>query len=53
MASQMSAGCSWRSRLEHVHMPDRHRDLRDERDVERAARVAGALQSAGVGQRDA
>ena len=33
-------------------MPERHADLRDERDEERTARVARALQSAGVGQRD-
>src|SRR6266508_6519679 len=37
-------------RLEYGTEADRHRDLRDDRDVQRATGVAGALQAAGVGE---
>jgi len=39
-------------RLDDRAEPQRHRDLRDHRDVERAARVAGPLQTSGIAQRD-
>ena len=40
------------SLLDHVADAQRQRDLRDDRDVERALRIAGSLESAGVSQRD-
>ena len=40
-------------RLEVEAQAERDGDLRDQRDEQRAARVAGALQAARVGQRDA
>src|SRR5512132_584788 len=39
-------------RLENGADSDRHDDLRDDRDVERAARVTGALEATGVGEGD-
>ena len=38
--------------LDHEADAERHDDLRDDRDVERALGVARALQPAGVGERD-
>ena len=48
----MSIGSSVPTLLDDEADAERHDDLRDDRDVERALRVAGALQSAGVGERD-
>src|SRR5207253_5846831 len=37
-------------RLKHGAQADRHHDLGDDRDIQRAPRVAGTLQAAGVAQ---
>ena len=52
MASQMSAARRPCSASITAQKPERHDDLGDERDVERALRVARALQRAGVDERD-
>ena len=51
IAIQMSAALQRPHRLDERAQADRNRDLRGESDVERAARVAGALQAAGVDER--
>ena len=52
MAVQMSAGLQAAHRLEQRAQPERDDDLRHDRDVERTARVAGALQCAREAERD-
>ena len=51
MAVQMPAGERRPVACEHAAQAERHDDLRDDRDDERAARVAAALQRARVGER--
>ena len=52
IAIQISIGSQRARLLDHEADAQRHDDLRDDRDVERALGVARALQPAGVGQRD-
>ena len=52
IASQIQWRCELAGGLQVEAEAERHADLRDQRDEERAARVAGPLQPAGIGQRD-
>src|SRR5687768_15379340 len=46
------AGLERTDRLDDRAHPDRHENLRDDGNVQRTPRVAGALQTAGVTERD-